>query len=77
MQWKKLKEELEWKEYSPYGYLEKKYIVLASRLIFPVFQYERTDLLEVRFLFDQVIRLDQIKATVSRDKIQVKGVDRD
>ena len=76
MQWKKLKEELERKEYSPYGYLEMKYIVLANRLIFPVFQYERTDLLEVRFLFDEVVRLDQIKTTVSRDKIKIIGVDK-
>ena len=76
MEWKKLKEELERKEYSPYGYLEMKYIVLANRLIFPVFQYERTDLLEVRFTFDLPTRLDQIKTTVRRDEIKVKGVDR-
>ena len=76
MQWKKLQEELERKEYSPYGYLEMKYIVLANRQIFPVFEYKRTDLLEVRFILDQVVRLDQIVTTVKRDQIKVKGVDR-
>ena len=76
MEWKKLVKELEWKEYSPYGYLEKKYIILAHRTIIPVFEWERTDLNEIVLTMNLHVRLDQIKATVRRDQIKVIGVDR-
>ena len=75
MEWKKLVKELEWKDYS-HGYREKKYVILGIGLIIPIHEWERTDLNEVRLVVDLPIRLDQIVATVRRDEIKVKGVDR-
>ena len=77
MKWKDLVQELERMDYSRgYGYLEIKYVVLASQLIIPAFDWKRTDLNEIVLTVNLHVRLNQIRQVVTRDQIKVTGVDR-